>query len=121
MDFFMLAGIIGASVHGGLSTQNSLKDLQTQMCKLNGTLSDYVKSATTDITEIYSREYFQQQQKINQLKDKIGIVQQDIKLEHENYKKTITFFKIAGIGFALVLIFIFFTKKVILKETAMKK
>ena len=36
-------------------------------------------------------------------------------------KKPLLFIKIAGIGFALVLIFIFFTKKVILKETAMKK
>ena len=92
MDFFMLAGIIGASVHGGISTHDSLHKLQGQMCSLNGTLSDYVKSAKDDIKEIYSREYFQQQQKINQLKDKIGIIQQDIKLEHENYKKTTTFY-----------------------------
>lgn len=120
MEVFMLAGIIGASVHGGISTHDSLHKLQGQMCSLNGTLSNYVENASKE-TEIYSEEYFQQQQKINQLKDQIGIVQQDIKLEHENYKKTTTFIKIAGIGFALVLIFIFFTKKVILKETAMKK
>ena len=120
MEAFMLAGIIGASVHGGISTNNSLQNLQTQMCKLNGTLSNYVKSSSDDIG-IYTREYFQQQQKINQLKDKIGTIQQDIKLEHENYKKTTTFLTVAGIGFGLILIFIFFTKKVILKETAMKK
>jgi hypothetical protein len=116
----MLAGIIGGSVHGGISTQDSAQKLETQLCNLNGSLSSYVTLATKD-TKLYSDEYFQQQQKLNQLKDKIGNVQQDIKLEHENYKKTITFFKIAGIGFGLVLIFIFFTKKVILKETAMKK
>jgi len=116
----MLAGIVGASIHGGMSANNSLQNLQTQMCKLNGSLSDYVKNASDDI-QTYSEEYFQQQQKINQLKDKIGVVQQDIKLEHENYKKTTTFLTVAGIGFGLILIFIFFTKKVILKETAMKK
>jgi len=120
MEAFMLAGMIGASIHGGISTNNSLQNLQTQMCKLNGSLSNYVKSASKE-TKLYSEEYFQQQQKINQLKDKIGIVQQDIKLEHENYKKTTTFLTVAGIGFGLILIFIFFTKKVILKETAMKK
>ena len=119
MEAFMLAGIVGASVHGGISTGNSLNKLQTQLCTLNGTLSDYVTTASGD-TKLYSREYFQQQQKINQLKDKIGIVQQDIKLEHDNYKKTTTFLKVAGIGFGLIMIFIFFTKKVILKETAMK-
>ena len=120
MELLMLGGIVGASVHGGISTQNSAQKLETQLCNLNGSLSSYVKNATDD-TKLYSKEYFQQQQKLNQLKDKKGTVQQDIKLEHENYKKTMTFFKIAGIGFGLVLIFIFFTKKVILKETAMKK
>ena len=53
MEVFMLAGIIGASVHGGISTNDSLQKLEGQMCKLNGTLSEYVTNASKE-TELYS-------------------------------------------------------------------
>ena len=99
---------------------------ETNLLKLNindknfSKIRDIRKNVFTDELGILESELFDEYDEICDHfiifdgKNVVGAVRfvtvkQDIKLEHENYKKTTTFLKVAGIGFGLILIFIFFT------------
>ena len=110
--------ITGATIHGGITGGEAGEQAKKQVCTLNKNIQDYIKTSQTDI-ELYSQEFYESNQQVLKLRDNISLVQQDVKIAHDNYKKSMTFFTIFGISLAIVLIFILVTKKVILHETAL--
>jgi hypothetical protein len=118
MAGMLIAGAIFGGLSGGINAHNQQQDINNQVCQTKQKIADYIKTSGQQY-ELYSTEYLDQKKKLNKLLQDINIINQNTKIAHQNFKKTYTYFLIGGISLLIVLVFIFFTKKVILKETAM--
>lgn len=120
MAFMLLAGALFGGLSGGLNAHNQQQDINNQVCQTKQKIADYIKTSGQQY-ELYSNEYLNQKKQLDKLLQDINIINQNTKIAHQNFKKTYNYFLIGGISLLIVLVFIFFTKKVILKETAMVK
>ena len=69
--------------------------------------------------QLYKEEWYQRNTKLKGLRNNISNLHLDVKLAHDSYKNSMTFFKVFGISLAVIIIFILVTKKIILHETAL--
>jgi p-aminobenzoyl-glutamate transporter AbgT len=120
MAAMLVGGAVFGGLSGGLNAHNQQQDINNQVCQTKKKIAEYIKTSGEQY-ELYSTEYLNQKKQLNKLLQDINIINQNTKIAHQNFKKTYTYFLIGGITLLILLVFIFVTKKVILKETAMVK
>jgi hypothetical protein len=120
LAILFVLGMVGGAASGGYNAATQQASYNQKLCNLQKTMREYQKVANTEV-ELFTQEYFQWKKKVSDLQDQIQLLHADTLQIKKDFDKNYLFFAIAGIGIMLILIFVFVTKKIILKESAMSK
>ncbi len=116
-----MTGVFGVSVimgtiGGGLSAAKQQGQIKNQVCQISDQMNQYKLNALAQLSATQEEQTLYQQ-KLDNLGSQMATIQNNIKFNHDNYKKTYTYYTIGFIVILMLLIFIFAAKKFILKAT----
>lgn len=113
-EFLLPIMALGGMISGGYSATMQQKSINDSLCQIVASMKQATANFDGDMTvyeEIYSDNLYQIQQSQNQ----VALALKNIKTNMTVFKKQYLFTLLTGIFVLIVLIFIFATKKIILK------
>lgn len=108
-------GILGGTA-GGITASKQQSQINTNICDLATKMAKY-KNTMVEADSALLVQTANTQQQVTDLAFQISSLQDDIRLQHQQFKKTYMYWVIAAIIFLMILVFMFASKKILLKAT----
>jgi len=113
--FFIMTGAL-ASMTGGISASAQQREINDNICTLAKQMTQY-KENMKDFDNILSLETAEVRAQTTDLMFEIVTIQDSLRKQHAQFKKTYMLWSVVGIIFMILLVFIFASKIVILKAS----
>jgi len=110
-------GMLGAGVSGGFNAGEQQASIKKDVCNLAKQMAQYKASMSSEVS-ILNAEAAQVQSELDDMAVQMSQLKDDIRIKHDNFKKTYDIWVVVSILFLLALIFVFASKKLILKATS---